>query len=112
MSDVLKMCSRLGDGAARAVLQATLTELDGFWLEFRCGCGRVTTPPVRLVIGRLGRERRLHDIIARATCRRCGARPAFAYLNETPDRGRADGAFGFSVRLIPRPCLADRQAAE
>ena len=113
MSDLSKVCGRLGDGAASYIGGATLADLDGYWLEVNC-CKGTTLLPFRLLAQQRGREVRLRDVLARLHCKSCGGSPATAYLNETPNRSHQHGAPpGFSVQLIPAPAPAvTAEAAE
>lgn len=102
MSDLSKTCERLGNRAAASALATRLKDLDGYWLEFRCSCGRAMTPAVHLLIGRFGGHWRLKDIVSRVSCQQCRAKPVAAYLNETHNRLHDHGAPpGWSVQILP-----------
>lgn len=111
MSDLSKMCGRLGNAAAKAVLSARLSDLDGTWLELHC-CGGATLLPVRLILQRRGDRERLAGILPRLSCKLCKGPPVRAWLNETPSRTACcNGAPpGWSVQLIP--AAAGIEAAE
>lgn len=106
MSDLSKTCERLRDRAAGIVLQARLAHLEGYHVEFRCNCGRSVISPTTMLLKRFGADRRLAEIVGRATCRQCGAEPDKAYLNETHNREHCHGGPpGWSVQLVPFPLL-------
>ena len=50
MSDLSKVCSRQGDRAAATVMQATVADLDGYWLELQCTRHGTVMLPVRLIL--------------------------------------------------------------
>jgi hypothetical protein len=104
MSDLSKVCGRLGDGAASYVSGARLIDLAPYWLELHC-CHGSTLIPFRLLAQRRGQEK-LRDTLPRLRCKTCGKPPATAYLNETHHRTDVHGAPpGWSVQLIPAPAV-------
>ena len=112
MSDVSKICGRLGDRAAGQILGVGISLLDGYWLELEC-CAGTTLLPVRLVIERQGGRRTLRHVLDRLKCQRCGGPPRRAWLNETHSRVFHHGAEpGWSVRLIPAAPDEIEEAAE
>ena len=113
MSDLSKVCERLGGQAAAYVQGARLADLEGYWLEVQC-CGGMTLIPLHMLIQRRGRDTRLRDVMAKLACKRCHRAPRLAYLNETHNRTDIHGAPpGWSVQLIPAPALASyAEAAE
>lgn len=113
MSDLSKVCDRLGDQAAGIVTRASVDDLNGYWLELHC-CGGTTILPVRLIVKRQGGRHRLGDVLDRMKCQLCRGGPVRAYLNETPNRTPNHGAPpGWSVQLIPCPAPASMaEAAE
>ena len=114
MSDLSKTCDRLGNDAAPRVMQATVAELDGYWLELCCAQHGTTLLPGRLIVQRLGGTPRVADVLRRFTCQICHRLPAYACLNETPIRTPCMGAPpGWTVQLIPAPASASyAEAAE
>ena len=101
MSDLSKVCGRLGDRAAFYVAAARLNDLASYWLELNC-CKGVTLLPFRLLVEQRGGQQRLRDTLPRLRCKSCGRAPATAYLNEIPNRTPNHGAPpGWSVQLIP-----------
>ena len=113
MSDLWTVCGKLGDRAAGIVYRLRLAELDGCHVEFRCTCGRISIPQVKSLIRELGPQRRLSDIVERATCKPCGTFYPEAWLNETHHRTRNGGAEpGWSVQLKPWPAYVESEAAE
>ena len=112
MSDLSKVCGRLGDGAAPYVGGAQLGDLDGYWLEVSC-CKGTTNIPLRMLAKQRGPETRLRDLLPLLHCKSCGGPPATAYLNETHNRQDCYGAPpGWSVQLIPAPVPAIAEVAE
>ena len=104
MSDLSKLCGRLGDRAAAAVLNVRLAEIEHYHVEFGCHCGRTVIPRGKLLIGRHGQDRRLAELISRARCERCGVPFERVYLNETHNRTYCFGPEpGWSVQLVPFP---------
>lgn len=102
MSDLGTVCERCGDRAAGWVMQAHLSDLDGYWLELHC-CSGTTLLPVKLVRQRRGDGERLAEILPRLSCKMCHSPPRRAWLNETPNRTPCNGAPpGWAVQLIPR----------
>ena len=79
------------------VMQATIADLDGYWLELQCARHGTTMMPVRLIQKRQGGTHRLVDVLARLTCKICHRPPAFAWLNETE-----------TAASITAPCPAGR----
>lgn len=111
MSDLSKTCSRLGDEAVRQVMQATVAELDGYWLELECSQHGTVMVPIRFIMQRQGGKHRLVDVLSRLTCKICGLPPASAWLNETHNRTFNHGALpGWSVQLIPPPLTRHSRA--
>jgi hypothetical protein len=102
MSDLSKVCGRLGNRAASMILGAHLADLDDCWLELHC-CAGVTLLPVRLIRQRRGDDERLAEILPRLACKLCKSPPRRAWLNETPHRVAGKGPEpGWAVQLIPR----------
>lgn len=114
MSDLSKLCDRLGDAAAPTVMRAKVADLNGYWLELQCAQHGTKMLPFRLIAQRQGETHRMADMLPRFTCQVCHRPPAYAYLNETPHRTACKGAPpGWSVQLIPAPVPASyAEAAE
>lgn len=104
MSDLSKLCGRLGNRAAAAVLNVRLAEIEHYHVEFGCHCGRTVIPPGKLLIHRHGPDRRLADLINQARCEKCRVPFERVYLNETHNRIFHYGPEpGWSVQLVPFP---------
>lgn len=102
MSDISKVCGRLGDGAAGPLMGARLADLSGYWLEIEC-CGGTTLIPFRLLHARYGDKPQLRDLVPRLRCRKCRQPPIQARVNETHNRlPRGGAAPGWSVQIIPQ----------
>ena len=85
-------------------MQATIADLDGYWLELQCEQHGTTMVPVHLILQRQGGTHRLVDVLARFTCKICHRPPASVWLNETHNRTFNHGALpGWSVLLVPPP---------
>ncbi len=108
ISDLSKVCSRLGDGAGQLVRLARLVDLDGYWLELHC-CANIRLTPLRMLARQKGGQHQLDAVLSRLRCKTCGAPPARVWLNETPHRTFNHGPPpGWSVQLIPAPAMAQR----
>ena len=84
------------------VMRSRLGELDGCWLEVRCRCGRSVSTPIKLLLGSYGPAPYIGSILPRLKCRQCGARPATASLNQTPNSLTNYGAApGWTIPLLP-----------
>ena len=111
MSDLSKVCSRLGDDAAGYVMGARLDDLAGYWLELSC-CGDATFMPCLLLArqrrvrqpGQPDRSEQLRDLLPRMRCKQCAGSPKTVCLTETPNRQKCHGLSpGWSVQLVPVP---------
>ena len=102
MSDISKLCDRLGNEAAEPLMGAGLADLSGYWLEIEC-CGGMTLIPFRLLHARYGDKPRLRDLVPRLRCRKCRQPPARAWVSETHHRlPRGGSAPGWSVKILPQ----------
>ena len=71
----------------------TLAAIMGWWIEVRCGCGRTTQFPVKLLAREHGPAARPADLVARMRCERCRVPPVQAELIDNPQAG-ASGYVG------------------
>lgn len=69
----------------------TLAAWTDWWIIARCGCGRRSDLPVRLLVRRIGGAVPLTRFAARLRCKACKARPQTVELTDDP----RDGAKGF-----------------
>jgi hypothetical protein len=58
-----------------------------WWLEVRCGCGRVRHIPVGLLMRRYRPRARAPELVARMRCGACRCRPVSVEGIENPERG-------------------------
>jgi hypothetical protein len=65
------------------VLNTSLADLAGTWLELRC-CGGVVYFPLRLLARAAHPQSRLRDVLPQLRCKRCHDRPATVALIEDP----------------------------
>ena len=79
----------------------TLAALMGWWIEVRCGCGRSTQFPVKLLAREYGPNARPADIVARMRCERCKVPPAQAELIDNPQAGASGYVGGASQQRRP-----------
>jgi hypothetical protein len=64
-------------------LAATIHDLSGWWLDVRCGCGRLIELPLRLMCAKLHPARpMIAQVSSRLRCDTCGARPSTISLLE------------------------------
>lgn len=91
-----------------APLDCRLADLNGFWLQTRCGCSRSVAYPFRLMARQLGGEHLLRDVLPRLRCQVCGGRPVSVVLVDDPAAGAHGGSLlTTSVKLIrPGWCSA------
>lgn len=80
-----------------------LADFDEWWLDVRCGCGRSTQIPIRLLLREWPRETHVGQIVRRLRCRGCGAKPAAAELVEDIQAGAhgTGSAPGRRISLAP-----------
>ncbi len=77
-----------------------LSDFDGWWLDTRCGCGRSTQIPIRMLLREWRRETDIGQIARRLRCRGCGARPASTELVDDIQAGAKGYAGGGPVQRI------------
>jgi hypothetical protein len=60
------------------ILELTVTELEGHWLEMICAgkCTRVVHYPFRLMAMEIGGGHTLRHVVEKARCKQCGQEPA------------------------------------
>src|SRR5665213_2482645 len=81
------------------VINATLADLSGTWLEVQC-CHGTTYLPLRQLADSKPSTARLRDVLARLRCSRCRARPATLVLVENPAGTEQGGPpAGWRIRL-------------
>jgi hypothetical protein len=70
------------------VPDATLDLVDpGWWLELRCGCGRSTYVPHKLLVRAHGRSAWVPHLLSRMRCQQCRRRPILAQWVDRTDGG-------------------------
>ncbi len=67
----------------RDLATARLIEINGWWLEVRCTCGRSAALPLRLLSAD-ERDTQLRTYICRLVCQGCGSRVSSARLVDNP----------------------------
>jgi hypothetical protein len=72
------------------LLNATLADLSGTWLEVRCFKG-TTYLPLRIVAASKPENARLRDVLPRLRCSKCQVRPSMLVLVENPAGGGQGG---------------------
>ena len=72
------------------LLNATLADLSGTWLEIRC-CKGVTYLPLRQLAPSKPENARLREVLARLRCSKCRSRPSMLVLVEDPAGGGQGG---------------------
>ena len=81
------------------VLDTSLSDLGGTWLQLCC-CKGTTYMPVRLLAGCARPQARLRDVLPRLRCKDCHDRPARVALIESPDAlGHGGRAVGWAISL-------------
>lgn len=76
----------------------TLADLDGWWIELRCGC-RVVFQPCRLLARDGYGGQTAGEVARRFRCRRCGQRAQSPALTDDPQALYTAG--GAQARRIP-----------
>jgi hypothetical protein len=78
----------------------TLAELDGWWIELRCGC-RVVYMPCKLLARDRGGHHQAGEIARRFRCRDCGGRAVAPALTADPQAlyAGSGGATGLRIPL-------------